>query len=178
MIATSVGAALGLAATLGQALDRAPSLKDNEAIVLIRTSCGSVRVLEFWQFGKREGFTLMACTSLHPLTVKAGHYYLHSYTPIYVNAGRATQKEPSSEEATLDVQAGAVTYLGDLFIQEDRSRLNELGWKSQIDFRRATLLEAKRDFPWLEKLPLFTDRVGRPPVPVSWSTDDSVAHEK
>jgi hypothetical protein len=73
MIATSVGAALGLGATLGQALDRGPPLKDNEAIVLVRMLCGSVRVVEFWQFGKREGFTLTACTSLHPLTVKAGH---------------------------------------------------------------------------------------------------------
>ncbi len=178
MIAACFCAALALAATRGQALDRGPSLKDDEAIVLIRTHCRMISALEFWQIGKREGFTVRACTDLHPLVVKAGHYYLHSITPVYANDTTAKQKEPSSAEATLDVQAGAVTYLGDVGLQEDRSRPGELGWKSQVDFRPETLLEAKRDFPWLEKLPLFAVQVGLRPIPVSWSTDDGATRAK
>ena len=178
MFAACVSAGLALTATLGQALDRGPSLKDDEAIVLIHTHCRMISDLEFWQIGKKERFTLRACTNLHPLIVKAGHYYLHSITPVYANVATAKQKEPSSAEATLDVQAGAVTYLGDVGIQEDKSRPDEVGWKTQVDFRPETLLKAKRDFPWLEKLPLFAVQVGRPPIPVSWSTDDGAARAK
>ena len=67
------------------AREREPKLANDEAIVLCRGTSATVRTVEYWRVGTKRGFDLSMRGVLTPQVVKAGRYYLHTYSTIYRN---------------------------------------------------------------------------------------------
>jgi hypothetical protein len=152
------------------ARDGEPKLADDEAIVLCRGTSTTVRNVEYWRVGTKRGFDISMRGGLTPQVVKAGRYYLHTYSTIYRNVFAPRFPEPAGTTATFDVPAGGVTYLGDLTAAPIRD-FHVLKWNFAVALRPETLLEAQKAFPWLRKHPLYVSKDGGEAVPVRWSTD-------
>ena len=152
------------------AREREPKLANDEAIVLCRGTSATVRTVEYWRVGAKRGFDLSMRGGLTPQVVKAGRYYLHTYSTIYRNVFAPRFPEPAGTTATFEVPAGSVTYLGDLTAAPVRE-FHVLKWNFAVTLRPETLLEAQKDFPWLRKHPLYVSKEGGEAVPVRWSTD-------
>jgi hypothetical protein len=152
------------------AREREPKLADDEAIVLCRGTSATVRTVEYWRVGTKRGFDLSMRGGLTPQVVKAGRYYLHTYSTIYRNVFAPRFPEPAGTTATFEVPAGSVTYLGDLTAVPVRD-FHVLKWNFAVALRPETLLDAQKAFPWLRKHPLYVSKEGGEAVPVRWSTD-------
>jgi hypothetical protein len=147
-----------------------PKLADDEAIVLCRGTSATVRNVEYRRVGAKSGFDVSMRGGLRPQVVKAGRYYLHSYTTIFRNVFPPRFPEPTDTATTFSIPAGSVTYLGDVTavpVREFRS----IKWNFSVVLKSGTLLEAQKSFPWLRKHPLYISTDGGEPVPVRWSTD-------
>jgi hypothetical protein len=147
-----------------------PKLADDEAIVLCRGVSTTLRNVEYWRIGTKSGFFVSMRGSLTPKVVKAGRYYLHSYSTIYRNVFPPIFPEPGNTAATVEIRAGSVTYLGDMAASPVRD-FRRIRWNFTIAFRPATLIDAEKSFPWLRKYPLYVPKDGGEVVPVRWSTD-------
>jgi hypothetical protein len=162
----SLGALQGACA----AREGEPKLADDEAIVLCRGTSSTLRNVEYWRVGAKKGFDVFMRGELTPQVVKAGRYYLHTYSPVYRNVFPPRFPEPSDSAATVEVRAGSVTYFGDLVAAPVRD-FHRIRWNFSMTLRPETLLEAQKDFPWLRKHPLYVSKDGGEVVPVRWSTD-------
>lgn len=147
-----------------------PKLADDEAIVLCRGVSPILRSLEYWRVGAKGGFFVSMRGTLTPQVVKAGRYYLHSYSALNRNGFSPRFPEPGNMAATVEVRAGSVTYFGDITASLVRD-FHRIRWSFAIALRPATLLEAQKSFPWLRKYPLYVSKEGGEAVPVDWSTD-------
>ena len=147
-----------------------PKLADDEAIVLCRGTSSTVRTVEYWRVGTKRGFDVSMRGGLTPQVVKAGRYYLHTYSTIFRNVFAPRFPEPAGTTATFEVPAGSVTYLGDLTAEPVRD-YQRIKWNFSVVLRPETLLEAQHAFPWLRKHPLYVSKDGGEAVPVRWSTD-------
>jgi len=156
--------------TVCAAREGEPKLADDEAIVLCRGTSTTVRVVEYWRVGTKSGFDLSMRGTLTPQVVKAGRYYLHTYSTIYRNVFAPRFPEPADTTSTFVIPAGSVTYLGDVTAAPVRD-FRRIKWNFAVTLRSQTLLEAQKTFPWLRKLPLYISRDGGEAVPVRWSTD-------
>jgi hypothetical protein len=147
-----------------------PKLADDDAIVLCRGVSTTLRNVEYWRVGTKSGFFVSMRGALTPQVVKAGRYYLHSYSTIYRNVFAPGFPEPDNIAATVEVRAGSVTYFGDLTATavHDYRRIR---WNFSMALRPETLLQAQKAFPWLRKHPLYVSKDGGEVVPVRWSTD-------
>jgi hypothetical protein len=147
-----------------------PKLADDEAIVLCRGTSATVRNVEYWRVGTKRGFDVSMRGGLTPQVVKAGRYYLHTYSTVFRNVFAPRFPEPAGTSATFEVPAGGVTYLGDLTAAPVRD-FYRIHWNFSVVLRPETLLEAEHAFPWLRKHPLYVSKDGGEAVPVRWSTD-------
>jgi hypothetical protein len=147
-----------------------PKLASDDAIVLSRGVSPTLRDVEYWRVGAKTGFTVTMKGVLMPRVVKAGRYYLHSYSTIYRNVFPPHFPEPDNQGATIEVRAGSVTYFGDLTgsLIRDPPRIR---WGFGLALKTATLLEAEKSFPWLKKYPLYVAKEGGEAVRVRWSTE-------
>jgi hypothetical protein len=126
--------------------------------------------VEYWRIGTKKGFDVWMRGELKPQVVKAGRYYVHTYSTVFRNVIAPRFPEPSDATATVEVRAGSVTYLGDLVAAPVRD-FHRIRWNFSMTLRAETLLEAQKDFPWLRKHPLYVSKDGGEVVPVRWSTD-------
>lgn len=171
-----VGAALlalafaGALQSVCAARESEPKLADDEAIVLCRGTSTTVRIVEYRRIGTKRGFDVSMRGGLTPQVVKAGRYYLHTYSTIFRNVFAPRFPEPADTTATFEVPAGSVTYLGDLTAERVRD-YQRIKWNFSVVLRPESLLEAQKTFPWLRKHPLYVLKDGGEPVPVRWSTD-------
>jgi hypothetical protein len=167
-------ALLALAAVIVLLAERAradePKLAPDEAIVLCRGTGAMLRNLEYWRVGTRSGFFVTMRGVLTPHVVKAGRYYLHSYSAQYRNVFPPTFPEPVDVAAAVDVRPGAVTYFGDVTASQVRTTRG-LKWTFAVTVDRATLIRAQKSFPWLQNYPLYVWKKGGAVVPVRWSTE-------
>jgi hypothetical protein len=147
-----------------------PKLADDEAIVLCRGTSTTVRNVEYRRIGTKQGFDVSMRGGLTPQVVKAGRYYLHTYSTIFRNVFAPRFPEPTGTTATFEVPAGSVTYLGDLTAEPVRD-YQRIKWNFSVVLRPESLLEAQKAFPWLRKHPLYVLKDGGEAVPVRWSTD-------
>ena len=147
-----------------------PKLADDEAIVLCRGTSTTVRNVEYRRIGTKQGFDVSMRGGLTPQVVKAGRYYLHTYSTIFRNVFAPRFPEPTGTTATFEVPAGSVTYLGDLTAEPVRD-YRRIKWTFSVVLRPESLLEAQKAFPWLRKHPLYVLKDGGEAVPVRWSTD-------
>jgi hypothetical protein len=147
-----------------------PKLADDEAIVLCRGTSTTVRNVEYRRIGTKQGFDVSMRGGLTPQVVKAGRYYLHTYSTIFRNVFAPRFPEPTGTTATFEVPAGSVTYLGDLTAEPVRD-YRRIKWNFSVVLRPESLLEAQKAFPWLRKHPLYVLKDGGEAVPVRWSTD-------
>jgi hypothetical protein len=147
-----------------------PKLADDEAIVLCRGTSTTVRNVEYRRIGTKQGFDVSMRGGLTPQVVKAGRYYLHTYSTIFRNVFAPRFPEPTGTTATFEVPAGSVTYLGDLTAEPVRD-YRRIKWNFSVVLRPESLLEAQKAFPWLRKHPLCVLKDGGEAVPVRWSTD-------
>ena len=138
--------------------------------MLCRGTSSTLRNVEYWRVGAKKGFDVFMRGELTPQVVKAGRYYLHTYSPVYRNVFPPRFPEPSDSAATVEVRAGSVTYFGDLVAAPVRD-FHRIRWNFSMTLRPETLLEAQKDFPWLRKHPLYVSKDGGEVVPVRWSTD-------
>jgi hypothetical protein len=147
-----------------------PKLAADEAIVLCRATATTLRNVEYWRVGAKSGFFVTMRGTLTPHVVKAGRYYLHSYSTIYRNIFPPVMPEPQSLTATVDVPAGSVTYIGDVTVSQivERGRVN---WRFAVRLNPKTLLSAEKSFPWLEKYPLYASKSDGEAMRVRWSND-------
>jgi hypothetical protein len=160
----------GALADVGVSWAGEPKLADDDAIVLCRGTSTTLRYVEYWRVGTKSGFLISMRGMLKPQVVKAGRYYLHSYSTIFRNVFPPRFPEPENSAATVEVRAGSVTYFGDLTASPVRD-FHRIRWNFALALRPATLLEAQKSFPWLQKHPLFVSKEGGEVVPVRWSTD-------
>jgi hypothetical protein len=151
-----------------------PKLAADEAIVLCRATSTTLRNMEYWRVGAKSGFFVTMRGTLTPRVVKAGRYYMHTYSTIYRTVFPSVMPEPKSLTATVDVPAGSVTYIGDVTVSQivDRGRVN---WRFAVRLNPRTLLEAEKSFPWLEKYPLYASKSDGEALRVRWSNDRSPA---
>ncbi len=147
-----------------------PKLADDEAVVLCRGFSTTLRYVEYWRVGTKSGFFVSMRGGLTPQVVKAGRYYLHSYSTVYRNVFAPNFPEPDNVAATIEVRAGSVTYFGDLTAAAVRD-FRHIRWNFAMTLRPETLLQAQKSFPWLRKHPLYAAKDGGEVVPVRWSTD-------
>jgi hypothetical protein len=147
-----------------------PKLADDEAIVLCRGTSTTVRNVEYRRIGTKQGFDVSMRGGLTPQVVKAGRYYLHTYSTIFRNVFAPRFPEPADTTTTFVVPAGSVTYLGDLTAEPVRD-YQRIKWNFSVVLRPESLLEAQKAFPWLRKHPLYVLKDGGEAVPVRWSTD-------
>ena len=147
-----------------------PKLADDEAIVLCRGVSTTLRSVEYWRVGTKSGFFVSMNGGLTPQVVKAGRYYLHTYSTIYRNVFAPRIPEPDNVAATVEVRAGSVTYFGDLTAAPVHD-FRRIWWKFSMALRSETLLQAQKAFPWLRKHPLYVSKEGGEVEPVRWSTD-------
>jgi len=154
---------------------REPQLAPDEAIVLCRASAATLRNIEYWRVGSKDGFFVSVRGVLTPRVVKAGRYYLRSYSPIYRNVFAPVLPEPHELAATIDVPAGSVTYIGDISALQivDRGRLN---WRFTVALKPATLLAAEKSYPWLQKYPLYASKSDGEALRLRWSNDREPVH--
>jgi hypothetical protein len=147
-----------------------PKLAGDEAIVLCRGDSPTLRYVEYWRVGVKTGFSITMRGVLTPRVVKAGRYYLHSYSTVFRNVFPPEYPEPTDMTATVDVRPGSVTYFGDLtaaFVRQPPG----IKWSFALALKPDTLLQAAKSYPWLKKYPLYVSTAGGEAVPVSWSTD-------
>jgi hypothetical protein len=158
-------------ALLAQSVARAdePKLAPDEAIVLCTGTGAMLRDLEYWRVGTRRGFSVSMRGVLTPRVVKAGRYYLHSYSTLYRNVFPPTFPEPVDVAAAVDVRPGAVTYFGDVTVSQVKT-VRGPKWNFAVTANPATLIKAQKSFPWLQKYPLYVSKKGGEVVPVRWST--------
>jgi hypothetical protein len=147
-----------------------PQLAADDAIVLCRGVSPTLRNVEYWRVGTKGGFYVAMQGVLTPQVVKAGRYYLHSYSAVYRNVFPPRFPEPGNTAATVEVRAGSVTYFGDLTASPVHE-LRRIRWRFALALRPATLLDAQKAFPWLRKYPLYVSKEGGEVVPVRWSTE-------
>jgi hypothetical protein len=147
-----------------------PKLADDEAIVLCRGVSSTLRSVEYWRVGAKSGFYVSMSGSLTPQVVKAGRYYLRTYSTVYRNVFAPNFPEPGDRAATVEVRAGSVTYFGDLTATAVRG-FHRVRWNFTNALKPATLLTAEKSFPWLRKYPLYVSKEGGEVIPVRWSTD-------
>jgi hypothetical protein len=147
-----------------------PKLAPDEGIVLCKGVATTLRYVEYWRVGARKGFYVSMRDVLTPRVVKAGRYYLHTYTTIYRNVFPPRFPEPTDMAATIDVEPGSVTYFGDLSATPER-RGRGVRWNFSSALTPATLQRARQVFPWLEKYPLYVPKQGGGVIPVRWSTE-------
>jgi len=159
---------LGLAAVAARAGE--PKLRADEGIVLCRGTVTTLRYVEYRRVGARDDFYVMLRGVLTPRVVKAGRYYLRTYSTIYRNVFPPAFPEPAATADTVEVRAGSVTYVGDLTATQNRG-LHRIWWSFALALNSATLLQARKSFPWLQKYPLYVARAGGEVVPVRWSTE-------
>lgn len=129
-----------------------------------------LRDVEYWRVGTRSGFFVTMRGVLTPRVVKAGRYYLHTYSTLYRNVFPPTFPEPVDVTAAVDVRPGAVTYFGDVTASQVRTPRG-LKWKFAVAVNPATLIRAEKAFPWLQKYPLYVSKKSGEAVPVRWSTE-------
>jgi len=143
-------------------------LGPGEAIILAgRDDDGSLRALDFREYWKKEKFSLQMHDALSPQVVKAGRYSLHLFVPADPHVFPGEHSDPQSLADTFEVKAGSVTYIGDYKTRKDTGPA-ALAWTVTVSFRPATLLEAKRSFPWLMKYPAYMAKVGERAQPLMW----------
>jgi hypothetical protein len=143
-------------------------LEPGEAIILAgRDDDGSLRALDFREYWKKDRFSIQVHDALAPQVVKAGRYSLHLFVPADPHVFPGTRNDPQSLADTFEVKAGSVTYIGDFKTRKDTGTA-ALAWTVTLSFRPATLLEAKRQFPWLTQYPLYVAKVGERAQPVNW----------
>jgi hypothetical protein len=147
-----------------------PKLADDEAVVLCRGSSDTLRYVEYWRVGAKNGFFVSMRGGLTPQVVKAGRYYLHSYSSVYRNVLSPRFPEPADPAASIEVRAGSVTYFGDLKASPIRD-FRRIRWNFGVALRPETLQQAEKSYPWLRKYPLYVSKEGGEAVPVRWSTD-------
>jgi hypothetical protein len=57
-----------------------PKLAPDEAIVICKATAATLRNMEYWRVGQKHGFFVTLRGTLTPRVVKAGRYYLHTYS--------------------------------------------------------------------------------------------------
>jgi hypothetical protein len=142
-----------------------PHLAHDEAILIYRTDFPSLKELIFWRVDARGSF-MARDLGRAPMVVKAGWYFLRSYTTMYTNLTADIFPEPKGREDAIELISGAVSYIGDVIgtLTPDGAP----AFNVKIEIRRETLVKARDLSPWLEKYPLFVSMQGREPTPMSW----------
>jgi hypothetical protein len=79
--------------------------------VIFGTDFPSLKQLVFWRVDKDGSFTLFDPA---PTMVKAGWYYLRSYTTMYIDLNTDVFPTPRRPEDGIEIISGAVTYIGDV----------------------------------------------------------------
>jgi hypothetical protein len=152
-----------------------PKLAPDEAIVICKATAATLRNMEYWRVGQKDGFFVTMRGTLTPRVVKAGRYYLHTYSTFYRNIFPPTFTEPRDTTGTIDVLPGSVTYFGDVTATQiaDRSGLT---WRFAVALNPKTLLAAERAFPWVREYPLYVSKADGTSMRVRWSNDHEPSH--
>ncbi len=140
-----------------------PHLASDEAVLLHGVHFSMLRQLSFWRVDKPGNFAISGSA---PRVVKAGWYFLRSYTTAYVDLKTDVFPTPQRLEDAIEVISGAVTYIGDVIGTINKDKHPPVSVK--IEVRRETLVKAHETCPWVEKYPLFVSLQGREPRPMSW----------
>jgi len=141
-----------------------PHLAHDEAILIYGLHFPSVRTLVFWRVDSRGSFS--ASDEVAPKVVKAGWYFLRSYTTMYTDLAADVFPAPNRPEEGIELISGAVNYIGDVIGTINGDRHPPVNVK--IEVKRETLIKAHEQSRWLEKYPLFISLQGREPTPLSW----------
>jgi hypothetical protein len=164
-IASSLAA---LAPSFATAFEIKP--REDEGIVVCGAYFWMVRDVSFRRLGTNKHFTIIQQPfgAQTPQAVKAGRYYLWTYSPMATDIHATQYQPPENDRDTLEIAPGTVTYLGDIFASQAVDSLHPITMR--IVVRTATLREAVKTYPWLAHYPLRVVLQGKAPVPLPWDS--------
>jgi len=138
-------------------------LEPGEAFVIVSVG-GLARSIRFQMYQGKESFRADLLSGVRLTRVKPGRYYLARVDPYYTNIFLPKNTEPSESSQTLLIAAGAVTYIGDWSIDEERDSKG-VRYHLSHRFDDSTVASIAKKYN-LRRLELFISIVGHSPVKV------------